>query len=114
MPQYHLYLCGTDFPMAKPTMLITLLSLWLIAIIGLPVITLVRVDSKSIVVNPLNEEDHPDQGKKDTSQNQIIAGNIIAPILSWSLNGTAGHDLYIPGKSNYIMEILAPPPKSTS
>ena len=92
-------------------MLITLLVLWLFAIVGPSVITLLSDNNKSIITLNLNEEEQQEQGKKNIGEKiafQDKSSNF--QILS-HLQNYLSYSFYLLSKSDIYIDIVLPPPK---
>lgn len=89
---------------------ITLLFLWLFAIVAPSALTLMDVDNPIVVTN-LNEEEQQETGKKAQSEEKIANGNISNfPLIAQSKKSIMDH-YYLVAHIDYTSEILLPPPE---
>ena len=94
----------------KDFMRITLLLLWLFAIVAPSVITLMDVDNPVVVTN-LNEEEQEELGKKTQGEEKFVNENILDfSLIAQSQKSIMG-DYHPLGHIDYTLEILLPPPK---
>jgi len=89
---------------------ITLLSLWLFAIVAPSVITIMDVENPVIVTN-LNEEEQHESGKKTQDEEKIVNENIYDfSLIAQSRRSVMG-DYHPLGHLQHTIEILLPPPE---
>jgi len=92
---------------------ISLLTLWLFAIVVPSAITLFDIEN-AIVITNLNEEEQQETGKKNQDEEKIIDGGIA------DFSMIAQSKKYVMGKHHsigyldYTLEILLPPPEHIS
>ncbi len=91
-------------------MLFILLGLWLFAIAAPSVINLINVE-KPVMVSNLNEEEHHEQGKKSIDEKKVN-NNGLSDFSLWSLwQNTVSSDAYLFGTSDFMSNIILPPPE---
>ena len=89
---------------------ITLLTLWLFAIVAPSVITLMDVENPVIVTN-LNEEEQQESGKKTQGEEKIVNENLHDfSLIAQSKKSVMG-DYHPISHLEYTIEILLPPPE---
>ncbi len=89
---------------------ITLLTLWLFAIVVPSVITLMDVDNSVIATN-LNEEEQQESGKKTQDEEKIVNENIHDFSLIAQSKKSAMGDYNTLSHLEHTIEILLPPPE---
>ncbi len=89
---------------------ITLLLLWLFAIVAPSVITICDVDNPVVVTN-LNEEEQQETGKKANGEEKFVNNGLLDfSLLSQSMESSIRF-YHITGYFDYTLEIVPPPPK---
>ena len=89
---------------------ITLLFLWLFAIVAPSALTLMDVENP-ITISNLNEEEQQETGKKVHSEEKISNGNIADfSLIAHSNKSVIGHYCLL-AHIDYTSEILLPPPE---
>lgn len=97
--------------MHRHFILITLLSLWIFAIVAPTVITLVDRNQKSVVISTLNEEEHQKQGKKEVGKKEIAFEYFRNQGLLAFQNKKNPCELSMVWPMDRALEILVPPPR---
>ncbi|SDL64402.1 hypothetical protein [Kriegella aquimaris] len=97
--------------MIRSTIIITLLSIWLFAIFAPPIISLLNSDGSTIITVNLNEEEQPEQGKKNIAEKKIVYDNTNYSFLAQLKNSTSS-DFYLLANFDHTLEIILPPPES--
>ena len=89
---------------------ITLLFLWLFAILAPNVVTLMDVDNPVMVLN-LNEEEQQENGKKTQGEEKIFNESFfnLSLIAKTKKSTSAIHNFL--GHKEHVSEILLPPPR---
>ena len=89
---------------------ITLMILWLFAIIAPSIITLCDVDNP-IVVSNLNEEEQQETAKKSIAEEKFVKENILNfSLIALDKKSTVGN-FHVMGTFNLSFEVLSPPPE---
>lgn len=89
---------------------ITLLTLWLFAIVAPSVITLMDVENPVIITN-LNEEEQQESGKKTQDEEKIVNENIYDFSLIAQSKKSVRGDYHPLSHLQHTIEILLPPPE---
>ncbi len=97
--------------MFRSTIIISLLSIWLFAIFAPPVISLMNNDGNTIITVNLNEEEQPEQGKKNVAEKKIVYDNTNFSFLAQLRNHSLS-DFYLLANFDHTLEIILPPPES--
>ena len=89
---------------------LTLLILWLFAIIAPSAVTLMDVDNPIVVTN-INEEEQQESGKKTQAEEKITTNNSLNfSLIAQCKKSVMGHYFLI-AHIDYTSEILLPPPE---
>lgn len=96
----------------KKIVRISLLFFWLAAIFAPSVVTLMDWDN-NIIVSTLGEEEQKEQEKKDPTEEKIIHDNFSDFSLIALSNKSRTGDFNSTNYSDYMAEILLPPPEYT-
>lgn len=90
---------------------VTMLSLWLFACIGQPIITIIN-DGHPLVSNTINEEEQKEQqSKKNNEEEKIISKTLTDFIFGAELKEKSNIDTYTLTYSDYFRQIVLPPPE---
>ncbi|MDV7137807.1 hypothetical protein R3X28_02920 [Maribacter sp. TH_r10] len=96
--------------MVKSNILITLLVVWIFAIVAPSVLTLIDTDNPVVITN-LTEEEQQETGKKSQAEEKYVQMNIaLFSPLSPLKNSSIG-SYYYNGINNIPLEIPVPPPE---
>ncbi|PIF00713.1 MAG: hypothetical protein CR994_04990 [Maribacter sp.] len=96
--------------MVRQNILITLLSIWIFAILAPPVISLLSDDARIIQIN-ITEEEQQEQGEKNLGEKLILENNAPDVSLLSLLQDLGSHDFYLLGHYDLDSEIVLPPPE---
>lgn len=99
--------------MGRQNILLTLLFVWIFAILAPPVISLINDDGNAVITINLNEEEQQEQGKKSQDEEKIVKENAVD--LSFLANVKKGKtdNFYVMSLTDHTVEILLPPPERT-
>lgn len=90
---------------------ISILTLWLFACIGQPVITIID-DGKPLVTNNINEEEQKEQqSKKNNEEEKIISKSLTDFLFASNFKEQSNIDTYRLGHSDCVKQIVLPPPE---
>lgn len=99
--------------MSRSLILLVLFSVWTFAIFAPPLISVLSEDGKSLVSNNLSEEEEQEQGKKNMEKKEIVSDNPTNFSLLSQLQDFGMCDFYLFVHSDYLSEVVPPPPKYT-
>jgi hypothetical protein len=89
---------------------LTLLTLWLFAVIAPSAVALMDIDNPIVITN-LNEEEQQETVKKNQAEEKIVTGNkSLLSLILQSNKSIVGHHFLI-DHIDYTSEILLPPPE---
>lgn len=98
--------------MPRPRIHFILLSVWLFAIFAPPIISLACEKGDSFIALNLNEEEKHEQGKKDIDEQLIVEQSTTTDFsLHARLWNSASFTHSLLGNSDYLTEIILPPPE---
>lgn len=97
--------------MGRPNILLTLLFVWIFAILAPSVISLINDEGNTVISINLNEEEQQEQGKKNQSEEKIVKENLTDYSFLAAVKKAKTHNFYFMALTDHTVEILLPPPE---
>ena len=97
--------------MERQNILLTLLFVWIFAILAPPVISLLSDEGNTVISINLNEEEQQEQGKKNQGEEKIVKENTTDFSFLFTVKKGKMGNSYVMAHTDHTVEILLPPPE---
>lgn len=97
--------------MERQNILLTLLFVWIFAILAPPIISLLNDEGNAVISINLNEEEQQEQGKKNQGEEKIVKENATDFAFLFTVKKGNECNFYVMPHTEYTVEILLPPPE---